>query len=255
MLRRTDASLATAPAIEIRDVEKSFGPLKVLKGVRLSIASGEVMVLCGPSGCGKSTLLRCLNGLEAADRGEILYDARPARVSRSRLRRLDSGIGMVFQSFNLFPHLTIAQNLILAPMLVHKMPRQRALERAERLLRRVGIAEKIDAYPGTLSGGQQQRAAIARALCMEPSVMLFDEPTSALDPEMINEVLDVMKDLARERMTMIIVTHEMGFAREVADRIAFMDAGQIVEVESPEVFFANPREERTRRFVGKILRH
>jgi ABC-type polar amino acid transport system ATPase subunit len=255
MLRRTDASLAPAPAIEIRDVEKSFGPLKVLRGVALAVAKGEVMVLCGPSGCGKSTLLRCLNGLEAVDRGEILYDERPAGASRSRFRRLDPSIGMVFQSFNLFPHLTIAQNLILAPMLVHKMSRQRALERAERLLQRVGIAEKIDAYPWTLSGGQQQRAAIARALCMEPSIMLFDEPTSALDPEMINEVLDVMKDLARERMTMIVVTHEMGFAREVADRIAFMDAGQIVEVDSPEVFFANPREERTRRFVGKILRH
>jgi ABC-type polar amino acid transport system ATPase subunit len=162
---------------------------------------------------------------------------------------------MVFQSFNLFPHLTIAQNLIVAPTMVRKVPREEALDRAKRLLARVGIPEKIDAYPDTLSGGQQQRVAIARALCMEPKVMLFDEPTSALDPEMINEVLDVMKDLAREGMTMVVVTHEMGFAREVASRIAFMDAGQIVEVEKPEAFFTSPKEERTRRFIGKILKH
>jgi ABC-type polar amino acid transport system ATPase subunit len=255
MLTRADSPVKPSPAIEIRNVEKSFGTLKVLDGVTLSVAPGEVTVLCGPSGSGKSTLLRCLNGLEAIDDGEILYDEHPVSPSRSRFRRLDPRIGMVFQSFNLFPHLTVAQNLIVAPMLVHKMARADAVERANRLLQRVGIADKVDSYPDTLSGGQQQRAAIARALCMEPRVMLFDEPTSALDPEMINEVLDVMRDLARDGMTMIVVTHEMGFAREIANRIAFMDAGQIIEVEAPATFFASPKEERTRRFVSKILRH
>jgi ABC-type polar amino acid transport system ATPase subunit len=244
-----------APAIEICNVEKGFGALKVLKGVNLSIASGEVVVLCGPSGSGKSTLLRCLNGLESTDGGQILFDEQPARPTPSRLRRLDPQVGMVFQAFNLFPHLTVAQNLIVAPMLVRKLPRADALERAKRLLQRVGIADKIDSYPDTLSGGQQQRAAIARALCMQPRVMLFDEPTSALDPEMISEVLDVIRDLARDGITMIVVTHEMGFAREVANRIAFMDAGQIIEVGEPEVFFTSPKEERTHLFVSRILRH
>src|SRR5215470_3997690 len=254
MLKGSKSTVTPAPAIEIRNVEKSFGTLKVLDGVELSVAPGEVTELCGPSGSGKSTLLRCLNGLETIDRGQILYDAQPV-PARSRFRRLDPQVGMVFQSFNLFPHLTVAQNLIVAPMLVHKMARAEALDRAARLLRRVGIADKLDSYPDTLSGGQQQRAAIARALCMEPRVMLFDEPTSALDPEMIKEVLDVMRDLASDGMTMIVVTHEMGFAREVANRIAFMDAGKIVEVDPPEIFFANPKEERTRRFVSKILGH
>jgi aspartate/glutamate/glutamine transport system ATP-binding protein len=254
MLKGSKSTVRPAPGIEIRNVEKSFGTLKVLDGVELSVAPGEVTVLCGPSGSGKSTLLRCLNGLESIDRGQILYDAQPA-AARSRFQRLDPQVGMVFQSFNLFPHLTVAQNLIVAPMLVHKIARAEALDRAARLLRRVGIADKLDSYPDTLSGGQQQRAAIARALCMEPRVMLFDEPTSALDPEMIKEVLDVMRDLASDGMTMIVVTHEMGFAREVANRIAFMDAGQIIEVDPPEIFFANPKEERTRRFVSKILGH
>ena len=243
------------PAIEVRNLEKRFGAHKVLDGVNLTVAAGEVVVLCGPSGSGKSTLLRCLNGLEAIDAGEIVIERAPAERSASRLRRLDPRIGLVFQAFNLFPHLTIAQNLILAPMKVRKLPRDQALERAKRLLARVGIPEKLDAYPETLSGGQQQRVAIARALCMEPAVMLFDEPTSALDPEMINEVLDVMRDLARDGMTMVVVTHEMGFAREVADRIAFVDDGRIVEVETPDVFFTRPAQERTRRFIGKILRH
>jgi ABC-type polar amino acid transport system ATPase subunit len=247
--------VASAPAIDIRNVEKSFGAIRVLKGVNLSVASGEVVVLCGPSGSGKSTLLRCLNGLESTDVGEILFDELPAKPPTSRPRRLDPRVGMVFQSFNLFPHLTVAQNLIVAPVLVRKLSRADALEHAKRLLQRVGIADKIDSYPDTLSGGQQQRAAIARALCMQPRVMLFDEPTSALDPEMISEVLDVMRDLARDGITMIVVTHEMGFAREVANRIAFMDAGQIIEVGEPETFFTSPKEERTHLFVGKILRH
>ena len=255
MLEPTDFDRARPPAIEIRNVEKAFGALKVLRGVNLSIAPGEVVVLCGPSGSGKSTLLRCLNGLERADGGEILFDQRALHPPASRLKRLNPQIGMVFQSFNLFPHLTVAQNLIVAPMLVRKLSRAEALERAKMLLQRVGIGDKIDAYPDTLSGGQQQRAAIARALCMQPRVMLFDEPTSALDPEMINEVLDVIRDLARDGITMIIVTHEMGFAREVATRIAFMDAGQIIEIGAPKPFFMSPKEERTRLFVSKILKH
>jgi polar amino acid transport system ATP-binding protein len=245
----------TEALIELKNVEKRFGPLKVLNGISLAIGAGEVVVVCGPSGSGKSTLLRCINGLEHIDGGEIRIDGRPVDRTPSRTRRLSPKVGMVFQSFNLFPHLTILQNLILAPGLVRKIPRDEAVARARRLLERVGIAEKIDSYPDTLSGGQQQRVAIARALCMEPEVMLFDEPTSALDPEMINEVLDVMRTLARDGMTMIVVTHEMGFAREVADRIVFMDEGQVVEAADPVGFFSNPRNERTRRFIGKILSH
>jgi polar amino acid transport system permease protein len=242
-------------AVEVKDLHKNYGAQTVLDGLDMTVRIGEVLALLGPSGSGKSTLLRCMNGLESIDGGEILIEQRNCRGSASRLRRLNPSVGMVFQSFNLFPHLTIAQNLILAPTLVRKMPRAKALQRAQDLLARVGIPEKIDAYPDTLSGGQQQRVAIARALCMEPKVMLFDEPTSALDPEMINEVLDVMKDLAREGMTMVVVTHEMGFAREVANRIAFMDGGQIIEVAKPEMFFSSPKEERARRFIGKILKH
>jgi len=241
--------------IDIESVEKRFGSLRVLNGVNLTIQPGEVVVVCGPSGSGKSTLLRCINGLEHIDGGQIRIEGRAVDRRPSKLRRLSADIGMVFQSFNLFPHLTILQNLIMAPTLVKKVPRAEAVERARTLLARVGIPEKIDSYPDTLSGGQQQRVAIARALCMEPKVMLFDEPTSALDPEMINEVLDVMKDLARDGMTMVVVTHEMGFAREVADRIAFMDAGQVVEENVPREFFSNPREERTRKFISKILSH
>ena len=245
----------TRPIIEARGVCKSFGPLMVLNAIDLSVTAGEVVVLCGPSGSGKSTLLRCINGLEHIDSGQIVIEGETVDRSPSKLRRLSPKVGMVFQSFNLFPHLTILQNLILAPTRVRKLARKEAIARAARLLERVGISEKTDAYPDMLSGGQQQRAAIARALCMEPDVMLFDEPTSALDPEMINEVLDVMKGLARDGMTMIVVTHEMGFAREVAARIAFMDAGQIVESGPPATFFSAPREERTRRFIGKILSH
>jgi ABC-type polar amino acid transport system ATPase subunit len=255
MLSRPKPPALAPPAIDIRNVVKHHGAIKVLDGVSLTVAPGEVVVLCGPSGSGKSTLLRCINGLESIDGGEILIEQHNASGSASRLRRLNPSVGMVFQSFNLFPHLTIAQNLIVAPTLVRKMPRALAMERAKILLARVGIPEKIEAYPDTLSGGQQQRVAIARALCMEPRVMLFDEPTSALDPEMINEVLDVMKDLAREGMTMVVVTHEMGFAREVANRVAFMDGGQIIEVAKPQAFFTSPKEERARRFIAKILKH
>jgi ABC-type polar amino acid transport system ATPase subunit len=245
----------TPPDVIVRldRLEKSFDALKVLRGVNLDIARGEVVVVCGPSGSGKSTMLRCINGLETINGGEIWIDAE--RLLASRFRRLNTKVGMVFQSFNLFPHLTILQNLILAPTRVRKISRKQALARAEKLLARVGIPEKAESYPDTLSGGQQQRVAIARALCMEPEVMLFDEPTSALDPEMINEVLDVMRDLAHDGMTMVVVTHEMGFAREVADRIVFMDEGQIVEAADPASFFGNPREERTKQFISKILSH
>ncbi len=245
----------TSTIIEVRKVSKSFGPLRVLQGIDLSVIAGDVLVVCGPSGSGKSTLLRCINGLEHIDQGEIVIEGERVDRSPSKLRRLSPKVGMVFQSFNLFPHLTILQNLVLAPTRVSKVSRTESLARARRLLEMVGIAEKVDAYPDMLSGGQQQRVAIARALCMEPNVMLFDEPTSALDPEMINEVLDVMKNLANNGMTMIVVTHEMGFAREVADRVVFMDGGQVVEVGPPATFFSNPREERTKRFISKILSH
>lgn len=243
------------PFIEFRSVVKRFGQLEVLKGVNLSIGRGEVVVLCGPSGSGKSTLLRCINGLEAVQSGEVLVDGKVLSRSSSKLHRLNPGVGMVFQSFNLFPQMTVLQNLILAPTMVRGVPREDAITLARKLLARVGIAQKADDFPDTLSGGQQQRAAIARALCMEPTAMLFDEPTSALDPEMITEVLDVMRDLARDGMTMVVVTHEMGFAREVADRIVFMDEGQIIEDGDPKEFFSNPKEERARRFISKILTH
>jgi len=243
------------PIIDIRQISKSFDRLRVLSDVSLGVAAGEVVVVCGPSGSGKSTLLRCINGLESIDGGEILIEGQRVDRRPSKVRRLSPRVGMVFQSFNLFPHLTILQNLMLAPTRVSKVGRGESAARAKRLLGLVGISEKAEAYPDMLSGGQQQRVAIARALCMEPNVMLFDEPTSALDPEMINEVLDVMKKLAANGMTMIVVTHEMGFAREVADRIVFMDGGQIVEEGAPATFFGNPREERTRRFISKILSH
>jgi ABC-type polar amino acid transport system ATPase subunit len=239
--------------IRLTQVEKSFGALKVLRGINLEIARGEVVVVCGPSGSGKSTMIRCINGLETINGGEIWIEGK--RLAAGRFRRLNAKVGMVFQSFNLFPHLTIMQNLILAPTRVLNLSKEQGLERAKKLLARVGILVKADDFPDTLSGGQQQRAAIARALCMEPEIMLFDEPTSALDPEMINDVLDVMRGLAHDGMTMIVVTHEMGFAREVADRIVFMDDGQIVEMANPTTFFDNPKEERTKRFISKILTH
>jgi ABC-type polar amino acid transport system ATPase subunit len=243
------------PIIDVQDVHKWFGQLHVLRGVSMSVGRGEVVVVIGPSGSGKSTLLRCINRLEALDRGDIVVDGRSVRAPGLDVNALRREIGVVFQSFNLFPHMTVLQNLMLAPINVRKLGRSAAEERARALLEKVGIPEKADARPTQLSGGQQQRVAIARALCMEPKIMLFDEPTSALDPEMIKEVLDVMQDLAREGMTMVVVSHEMGFAREVADRVIFMDQGEVVETGTPDHFFTEAEHERTKRFLGTILRH
>ncbi len=241
--------------IEVRDLHKSFGALHVLKGVSTHVARGEVVVVLGPSGSGKSTLLRCVNRLESPDRGDVRIDGQPITGPGSNVNALRRDIGVVFQSFNLFPHLSALDNIALAPVHVRKLKKPDAQERARALLAKVGIPEKADARPSQLSGGQQQRVAIARALAMDPKIMLFDEPTSALDPEMIKEVLDVMRDLAGDGMTMMVVSHEMGFAREVADRVVFMDAGEIVEDAAPAAFFENPQHERTRQFLGKILRH
>jgi ABC-type polar amino acid transport system ATPase subunit len=243
------------PMIEIRDLHKSFGSLHVLRGVSLSVDPAEVVVVIGPSGSGKSTLLRCVNRLETADRGEVFVDGQSLTAPNVDVNAVRTEIGVVFQSFNLFPHLTVLENLTLAPMCVRRLDRKDAETRARALLSKVGIPDKADARPTQLSGGQQQRVAIARALCMEPKIMLFDEPTSALDPEMIKEVLDVMKALAKEGMTMIVVSHEMGFAKEVADRILFMDQGEIVEEGTAEHFFSAPEQERTKRFLSTILRH
>ncbi|MCC7047063.1 MAG: amino acid ABC transporter ATP-binding protein [Alphaproteobacteria bacterium] len=241
--------------IEVRGVSKFFGTLQVLKDVSLSVGAGEVVVVCGPSGSGKSTLLRCLNRLEPVQAGEIVVDGIRVTGENVDLNRLRAEIGIVFQSFNLYPHMTALRNITLAPMLVRKLPRREAEARARELLAKVGIADKADRYSSQLSGGQQQRVAIARALAMRPKVMLFDEPTSALDPEMIQEVLDVMTTLAKEGMTMVVVSHEMGFARRVAHRIVFMDQGTIVEEAPPDRFFGNPAQERTRKFLSRILVH
>ena len=246
---------ADRPMIDIRDVHKSFGSLHVLKGVSMSVDRAEVVVVIGPSGSGKSTLLRCVNRLETVDRGEVIVDGQSLSAPGIDVNGVRKEIGVVFQSFNLFPHLSVLRNLTLAPMQVRKLDRAAAEERARALLKKVGIPDKAEARPTQLSGGQQQRVAIARALCMEPKIMLFDEPTSALDPEMIKEVLDVMKALAHEGMTMMVVSHEMGFAREVADRVLFMDQGEIVEEGTPEHFFSAPEQERTKRFLDTILRH
>ena len=240
--------------VELDRIDKWFGSTQVLRQVSLGVGRGEVVVICGPSGSGKSTLLRCINGLERIDRGNVRIGTAPDGEPCNP-HRLGTSIGMVFQQFNLFPHMTVLQNLILAPVKVQKRPRAEAVALARKHLERVGIADKEGAFPATLSGGQQQRAAIARALCLEPRIMLFDEPTSALDPEMITEVLDVMRGLARDGMTMFVVTHEMGFAREVAHRIIFMDRGEILEVGEPAAFFTHPKEERTKKFLGKILSH
>jgi glutamate transport system ATP-binding protein len=241
--------------VEIQDVRKRFGSNLVLDGIDLSIAAGQAVVVAGPSGSGKSTLLRCVNGLETVDEGDIRFDGRSVRDAGKDLYKLRAEIGMVFQSFNLFAHKTVIDNITLGPIKVKGLPDKDAADLARRLLERVGIPEKADAYPADLSGGQQQRVAIARALAMEPKLILFDEPTSALDPEMIREVLDVMRDLANDGMTMIVVTHEMGFAREVCDRIAFMDDGKIVEEGDPEEFFEGATSPRVKEFVDKILRH
>ncbi len=243
------------PMVELRNVSKWYGTFQALKDVSLTVRKGERMVICGPSGSGKSTAIRCINRLEQHQSGEILVEGIELTPGFKNIELIRREVGMVFQQFNLFPHLTVLQNLTLAPRRVRKMPRNQAEELAMRYLRRVRIAEQANKYPSQLSGGQQQRVAIARALCMEPQVMLFDEPTSALDPEMIKEVLDVMVELAEEHMTMICVTHEMGFARKVADTMVFMDHGQIVEVAPPKMFFSSPQHQRTKMFLSQLLAH
>jgi ABC-type polar amino acid transport system ATPase subunit len=241
-------------AIRFQGVDKYFGKLHVLRDINLSIAPGEVVVVCGPSGSGKSTLIRCVNALERVQGGEIVVLGQTI-TGRTNLSRLRAQVGMVFQSFNLFPHMTALDNIMLAPRKVRKLSRAEAEKSARALLERVGLREKAANYPANLSGGQQQRVAIARALAMQPKIMLFDEPTSALDPEMINEVLDVMTALARDGMTMMCVTHEMGFARRVAHRVVFMDEGQVVEEGTPNDFFSSPKSDRGRQFLSKILTH
>ena len=240
-------------AVEMRGVHKWFGAFHVLRNIDLEVARGERIVICGPSGSGKSTLIRCINALEEHQRGTIRVDGIELSADVRRIHEVRSEVGMVFQNFNLFPHLTILENCTLAPIWVRKLPKREAEALAIRFLEKVKIPEQASKYPGQLSGGQQQRVAIARALCMNPKIMLFDEPTSALDPEMVKEVLDTMVGLAREGMTMLVVTHEMGFARQVADRVVFMDRGEIVEVNAPEPFFADPKHERTRAFLSQIL--
>ena len=238
--------------IEIKGLRKSFGADEVLKGIDLSIDEKEVVVIIGPSGSGKSTLLRCMNHLEEPTGGEVVVDGITLS-SEANINKVREEVGMVFQRFNLFPHMTVLENIMLAPMKVKHVSRDAAEKTARELLARVGLAEKSDAYPDNLSGGQQQRVAIARALAMHPKVMLFDEPTSALDPEMVGEVLDVMRALANEGMTMVVVTHEMGFAREVGDRLLFVDEGRIIESGVPREVFEHPKEERTRSFLSKVL--
>jgi polar amino acid transport system ATP-binding protein len=241
--------------VEFRQVNKWFGSLHVLKDIQLKIEAGEVVVVCGPSGSGKSTLIRCINRLEPVQSGDITVDGLSLSDPNCDASKLRANVGMVFQSFNLYPHMTALQNITLAPTKVKGLPAAEAERSAMKLLERVGIPDKAGAYPANLSGGQQQRVAIARALAMQPKIMLFDEPTSALDPEMINEVLEVMTDLAREGMTMVVVTHEMGFARRVAHRVVFMDEGQVVEEAKPEIFFAAPKSPRAKQFLSKILTH
>ena len=238
--------------IVIKDLKKSFGDLHVLKGVNLTIAEKEVVVIIGPSGSGKSTLLRCINFLEEPTGGSIVIDGIPLN-GEANINEIRKEVGMVFQRFNLFPHMTVMQNLMLAPMKVRGVSKDEAEKTAHMYLKKVGMEDKANNYPDQLSGGQQQRVAIARALCMKPKALLFDEPTSALDPEMVNEVLDVMKQLANEGMTMAVVTHEMGFAREVGDRVCCVDGGKILEEGTPEEIFGNPKEERTKNFLSKIL--
>ena len=239
--------------IYVKDLNKSFGKNEVLKGIDEHIAKGEVVVVIGPSGSGKSTFLRCLNLLEVPTSGTITFEWKDITSKATDINKMREKMGMVFQQFNLFPHKTVKQNICLAPMRVKKMSNEQAEAKAKELLNKVGLIDKIDVYPASLSGGQKQRIAIARALAMEPDVMLFDEPTSALDPEMVGEVLNVMKDLAKEGMTMVVVTHEMGFAREVGDRILFMDGGKIVEQGTPDEIFKNPKNPRTIDFLSKVL--
>ena len=259
-MTNADATITVNSELAARDdmiisdgVDKWYGDFQALKGVTATIKEKEVVVVLGPSGSGKSTWIRCINRLEQHQNGRIIVDGVELTNDTRNIEKIRSEVGMVFQSFNLFPHLTVRDNITLAPLWVRKKPRGEAEQLAADLLERVGIPEQADKFPGQLSGGQQQRVAIARALAMEPRIMLFDEPTSALDPEMIKEVLDVMKELARSGMTMMVVTHEMGFAREVADRIIFMESGEIVEVGTPEHFFTNPTEDRTKLFLSQIL--
>lgn len=241
--------------VEIRNMNKWYGDFQVLTDINLSVQSGERIVICGPSGSGKSTLIRCINRLEEHQEGDIIVDGIPLTEDVKNIDQIRSEVGMCFQQFNLFPHLSVLENCVLAPMSVRNTSRKEAETLAQHYLEKVKIPDQADKYPSQLSGGQQQRVAIARALCMQPRIMLFDEPTSALDPEMINEVLETMEELAREGMTMICVTHEMGFARKVADRVVFMDQGQIVESAAPETFFGNPQNERTQRFLQQVLQH
>jgi len=247
--------MGEAHLVELRSVRKSFGDNLVLDGIDLAVERGEAIVIAGPSGSGKSTMLRCINALEEIDDGEVVFDGRSVTGAGKQITALRAEIGMVFQQFNLFPHRSVLDNVTLGPIQAKGESPGRARERARALLERVGIAEKAEQYPADLSGGQQQRVAIARALAMDPKLMLFDEPTSALDPEMIREVLDVMRDLARDGMTMLVVTHEMGFAREVCDRLVFIDGGRIVEEGPPAEFFGNAKSERAREFVDKIIHH
>ncbi len=239
--------------ITVKNLKKNFGQLEVLKKISLEVAEGEVVCLIGPSGSGKSTFLRCLNRLESITAGEVIVDGHPISDSNVNINKVRENIGMVFQHFNLFPHLTVQENITLAPVELKKMDKESAAKKAIELLERVGLADKAKVHPGQLSGGQKQRVAIARALAMNPDIMLFDEPTSALDPEMVGEVLEVMKSLAHSGMTMVVVTHEMGFAREVATRVIFMDSGKIVEENPPEEFFAHPKSDRLKDFLAKVL--
>ncbi|MFI3246200.1 MAG: amino acid ABC transporter ATP-binding protein [Ferrimonas sp.] len=240
--------------INVHNLHKSFGKVEVLKGINQQINAGEVVAVIGPSGSGKSTFLRCLNLLEQPSQGEIIIEGQSITAADADIDKLRQKVGMVFQNFNLFPHLTVAQNITLAPVKLKRIEPEAALSKAQQLLTMVGLAHKADAYPSSLSGGQKQRVAIARALAMEPDIMLFDEPTSALDPEMVGEVLDVMKNLAQQGMTMVVVTHEMGFAREVADRVLFIDGGVILEDRPPAELFDHPQHARTQRFLSKVLR-
>jgi general L-amino acid transport system ATP-binding protein len=254
-IERTKMEISDEVAIEMQDVHKWYGQFHVLKDINLEVNRGERIVICGPSGSGKSTMIRCINRLEEHQRGHIIVDGVELTSDLKNIEHIRREVGMVFQHFNLFPHLTVLDNLTLAPLWVRKVPKAEAEETAMHFLERVKIPEQAKKYPGQLSGGQQQRVAIARSLCMRPRIMLFDEPTSALDPEMISEVLDVMVELAESGMTMLCVTHEMGFARKVANRVIFMDEGQIIEENEPEQFFNNPQSDRTKLFLSQILSH
>lgn len=239
--------------IKVENLKKSFGDNEVLKDINVTVAEREVVVVIGPSGSGKSTFLRCINLLESITAGRVYFDGVDITDKKTNINKIREDVGMVFQLFNLFPHKTVLENIMLSPVKVKKVPKDEAREKALKLLGKVGLVDKANVYPDSLSGGQKQRVAIARALAMEPKVMLFDEPTSALDPEMVGEVLEVMKDLAKEGMTMVVVTHEMGFAREVGDRVLFMDGGYIVEENKPDQLFSNPQHERTKAFLSKVL--